>query len=168
MKSISNYKVSHPIYGIWWATSLYGVSKTIGCHPTYLYNNKEKNEIKGWTYEETDQDFADIPSKFINAENDFVKQFHMNFIMEVEEMNADGDVIQENKIEREEKDEIDAKFILEEVNNIIKNKDKKEWLIKKFAFEYGIKNYNSLKIKQLCMLFIISINYEIQLKFLSI
>lgn len=151
MKSISNYKVTHPIYGVWWATSLYGVSKTIGCHPTYLYNNKGKTKIKEWTYEETEKDFSDIPSKFINAENDFVKKFHMNFMMEIEEMNSDpqfiSDINKENISEKEEKDKIDTNFIMNEVNYIIRNKDKKELLIKKFAFEYGIKNHNSLKIK---------------------
>jgi hypothetical protein len=143
MKSVSNYKVSHPIYGIWWATSLYGVAKTIGCHPTYLYNNKGKNEIKGWTYEETDQDFSDIPAKYINAENEFVKKFHMQFMMEMEEMNADPEF---EEIEITKNQSIDPHFIMSEVKQIIENQHKDEWLIKKFAFEYGIKNYNDLKI----------------------
>lgn len=143
MKSVSNYKVSHPLYGIWWATSLYGVAKTIGCHPTYLYNNKGKNEIKGWTYEETDQDFSDIPAKYINADNEFVKNFHMQFIMDFEEMNADPEF---EEVEITKNKSIDPSFIMNEVNQIIKNQNKKEWLIKKFAFEYGIKNYNDLKI----------------------
>ena len=143
MKSVSNYKVSHPIYGIWWATSLYGVAKTIGCHPTYLYNNKVKNTIKGWTYEETDQDFSDIPAKYINAENEFVKKFHMQFMMEMEEMNADPEF---EEIEITKKQSIDPHFIMSEVKQIIENQHKDEWLIKKFAFEYGIKNYNDLKI----------------------
>lgn len=143
MKSVSNYKVSHPIYGIWWATSLYGVAKTIGCHPTYLYNNKGKNEIKGWTYEETDQDFSDIPAKYINAENKFVKDFHMQFMMEMEEMNADPEF---EEIEITKNQSIDPHFIMSEVKQIIENQNKEEWLIKKFAFEYGIKNRNDLKI----------------------
>ena len=86
MKSQSNYKVSHPMYGVWWATSLYGVSKTIGCHPTYIYNNKSKHTIKDWTYEPTDEDFDDIPSKYINATNDYVKKFHMDMLMKLEKV----------------------------------------------------------------------------------
>lgn len=143
MKSVSNYKVSHPLYGIWWATSLYGAAKTIGCHPTYLYNNKGKNEIKGWTYEETDQDFSDIPAKYINADNKFVKDFHMQFMMEMEEINADPEF---EKIEITKNQSIDPHFIMNEVKQIVENQHKDEWLIKKFAFEYGIKNYNDLKI----------------------
>lgn len=150
MKSVSNYKVSHPIYGIWWATSLYGVAKTIGCHPTYLYNSKGKNKIKGWTYEETEQDFLDIPAKYINAENKFVKQFHMQFMMEMEELSADPDFERIEINENNYKDKIDTHFIMNEVKQIIENQNKDEWLIKKFAFEYGIKNHNDLKINQLC------------------
>lgn len=146
MKSVSNYKVSHPLYGIWWATSLYGVAKTIGCHPTYLYNNKVKNEIKGWTYEETDQDFSDIPAKYINADNEFVKKFHMSFMMEMEELRADPDFERVEIPENNYNDKIDTHFILNEVKQIIENQNKEEWLIKKFAFEYGIKNRNDLKI----------------------
>ena len=90
MKSQSNYKVSHPIYGIWWATSLYGAAKTIGCHPSLIYNNDDrKNEFKGWTIEKTNEDFSDIPIKYINATNEYVKKFHMNMYMKMEEINAD-------------------------------------------------------------------------------
>lgn len=90
MKSQSNYKVIHPMYGVWYATSLYGAAKTIGCNPSLIYNNLDKkNTFKGWTIEETILDFSDIPSKFINAENNFVKKFHMNMYMKMEEANSD-------------------------------------------------------------------------------
>ena len=88
MKSISNYKLSHQLYGIWWATSLYGASKTIGCHQTLLYNNlKKKNNFKGWTIETTEEDIDNIPRKYVNAENVFVKKFHMDTMMEMEAIN---------------------------------------------------------------------------------
>lgn len=77
------------MYGIWWATSLYGAAKTIGCHPTHIYNHKDRNSFKGWTIEETDQDFSDIPTKYVNATNEFVKHFHMKTMMNLEAANAD-------------------------------------------------------------------------------
>ena len=90
MKSQSNYKVIHPMYGIWYATSLYGAAKTIGCNPSLIYNNLDKkNTFKEWTIEETDEDFSDIPTKFINATNDFVKKFHMDMYMRMESVNSD-------------------------------------------------------------------------------
>lgn len=91
MKSQSNYKVSHPTYGIWWATSLYGAAKTIGCHPSLIYNNDDrKNEFKGWTIEKTVLELDDVPKKFINATNDFVKKFHWDTMMQMEEINGDN------------------------------------------------------------------------------
>jgi len=92
MKSKSNYKLSHPIYGIWWATSLYGCSKTIGCHQSLIYNNlKRKNVFKEWAIEETNEDINNIPMKYVNATNVFVKNEHMNTIMKMEAVNYQDD-----------------------------------------------------------------------------
>ena len=95
MKSNSNYKLSHPIYGIWWATSLYGCSKTIGCHQTLLYNNlNRKNVFKEWTISRCDaDDLENVPIKYINATNEYVKKVHMDTMMLMEAVNYQDDDI---------------------------------------------------------------------------
>jgi hypothetical protein len=145
MKSYSNYKISHPLYGIWWATSIYGCAKAIGCHQSLIYNNRQRNTFKGWTIERTMQDFSDIPSKYINPDKEFILKFHNDFLMDMEAMNGDDGIIKKVEVEKNYGDKIDTHFILNEVKQIIDNKDKEEWLIKKFAFDYGIKNQKSIK-----------------------
>ena len=92
MKSKSNYKLSHAMYGIWWATSIYGASKTIDCNPSLIYNNKKRNEFKGWVIEKTYEDLDDIPRKYVNATNEFVKRYHMETLMKMEIVNNNDDL----------------------------------------------------------------------------
>ena len=94
MRTKGNFNVSHPIYGIWKATSLYGAAKTVGAFPSYLYLKfkKGKNTYKDWTIESTDEDFSGIPSKFVDATNEFVKEYYMDFISQLEQTNNDDDI----------------------------------------------------------------------------
>ena len=87
MKSKSKFKLNHPDYGQWFATSIYSVAKAVGCTAANLYNNKDLSKpvnYRDWLIEPTDESLEDIPSKFINADIEFIKKYYWDFQMQLE------------------------------------------------------------------------------------
>lgn len=70
MREQHYYELSHPKYGIWYATSLYKVALSIDISLPYIYKRiKTSNKIKGWYITEIN-DIDDIPYKWIDQTNE--------------------------------------------------------------------------------------------------
>ena len=80
MKTNTLFKLTNEKYGTWFTTTRYSIAKTIGCTAPAIHAMYPKtNIIRGWKIEEVDTSIlGDIPYKFVNATNDFVKDFVEN------------------------------------------------------------------------------------------
>lgn len=80
MKKETLFKLTNETYGTWFATTRYYIAKTIGCTAPAIHALYPKNDtIKGWKIEEADVNMlGDLPFKYVNATNAFIKEFVEN------------------------------------------------------------------------------------------
>lgn len=65
------YELSHPVYGIWYASSGYKAANIVKCTISYFYQKSKLYNsfmIKGWVVTKV-SDLDDIPYCFIDRDN---------------------------------------------------------------------------------------------------
>lgn len=71
------YELSHPVYGIWYASDIINASSIVECNTRYFCQKSKKYRsfmIKDWVITEI-YDLDDIPSKWIDAPIERIKNY---------------------------------------------------------------------------------------------